>query len=605
MSVRPLPSTPEHPGAAPAKASPLRPLVFLAVGVVSLLAYQGVGRTYYLDFAVPQGSGMYSLLPEEMTHYGMFTVFGLIVAFSIAVAIGGTSVATALVSFWRALAGHGWVAAVALAIGVALACGAISRFVLDHAVTCDDEHAYRFIAQTLLSGSLVAPSPGTDLEFFREQFIVLTPTARYGKYPIGHPLLLAGAMALRAEAFVVPLVTGLVAAAVYAIGLRMFGPATAAVAAALFVVSPQVLLTGATLLSQPLCALCACGATLCLLYAQEARRKAGWFLGAGACLGYGILTRPLPGLLFAGLAAAYVALDRNASSSLRTRLAHLAALAFPLSITGALMMLVNVAQASDPLASGHAAMAGSGSVMALTLGTFPQRASSLVGSAIRANFWLFGWPLSLAFCVFARGPRVVLLWGVVGAELAYRLISPKVGVGGTGPIYLYEAVPALCLLTAHGLRQIVRRGTVPFLRDACQAAAAMLALGVVSLAMFLPPKLQDLRRMGEAQLAVHRLVARHGVRHALVFHETVVPYWTRLSWAYFPPTNSPSLDDDVLFIALQRQGGLAANAEFWRRRFPDRTAWYFGYLDGRPALVPLTDLAERATRDPVGLPPPP
>jgi hypothetical protein len=273
------------------------------------------------------------------------------------------------------------------------------------------------------------------------------------------------------------------------------------------------------------------------------------------------------------------------------------------------MILVNMVQAADPLVTGYGAVELSGdrpNLLALTLGTFAQRASSLAGSAIRANFWLFGWPLSLALCAFARGGRrVALLWGLVAAELAYRLISPKVGVGGTGPVYLYEAVPALCLLSADGMREVVRRGTVPFLRDASQAAATVLALGVVSLTMFLPPKLQDLRRMGEAQLAVDRLIARQGVGHALVFHQTVVPYWTRLSWAYFPRINSPSLDDDVLFMLLQRKDGLFANVEFWRRRFPDRTAWYFGYLEGRPALIPLTDLVERATRDPSLLSPPP
>jgi hypothetical protein len=122
--------------------------------------------------------------------------------------------------------------------------------------------------------------------------------------------------------------------------------------------------------------------------------------------------------------------------------------------------------------------------------------------------------------------------------------------------------------------------------------------------MVLPPKRVDLRRMGEAQRVVHRLIAQQGVRHALVFHRTVVPTWTRLSWAYFPRMNAPSLDDEVLFLSLQYKDGLAANVELWQRRFPDRTAWYFGYLDGRPTLMPLAQLVERATRDPGILAPP-
>src|SRR5436190_1464178 len=82
---------------------------------------------------------------------------------------------------------------------VAALCALIRTEVLRHAVVSDDEHAYQFIAQTLRRGALTAPSPGSDLAFFREQFVVLTPTARFGKYPIGHPLLLAAGQALGIE----------------------------------------------------------------------------------------------------------------------------------------------------------------------------------------------------------------------------------------------------------------------------------------------------------------------------------------------------------------------------------------------------------------------
>jgi hypothetical protein len=444
MSVQPVSPPPER-RLAPDPPGAFRQLLLLGVAVLSLLAYDQVGRTYYRDFAVPQGVGMYSLLPEELAHYGMFMAFGLLVAWPLATLLGGSSLARTLSSRFYAVARRGWPGALTVALGATFACWAIAHFVLAHAATCDDEHTYRFIAQTLRTGSLVAPSPGTDLAFFREQFVVLTPAARYGKYPIGHPLLLAAAMALHAEALLVPAITGLIALAVYGVGLRLFGRGIAAAATVLFAVSPQVLLTGATLVSQPLAALCACGAVLCILGAEAGQPKLGWLCGAGACLGYGVMTRPLPGLLFAALALAYVVLDRSAAVGLRARLARAAALSLPLAVAAAAMLLVNVAQAADPLVTGYGAIQPSAEgpgVAALTLGAPGQRAMSLVGSAIRANFWLFGWPLSLGLCLFARGGRrVALLWGIVAAELCYRLISPKVGVGGTGPIYLYEAVP--------------------------------------------------------------------------------------------------------------------------------------------------------------------
>ena len=52
--------------------------------------------------------------------------------------------------------------------------------------------------------------------------------------------------------------------------------------------------------------------------------------------------------------------------------------------------------------------------------------------------------------------------------------------------------------------------------------------------------------------------------------------------------------DDVLFVLLQRANGLEENVAFWKRRYPDRSAWYFGYFDGGPMLVPLERLVHGA-----------
>src|SRR4029077_95908 len=111
-----------------------------------------------------------------------------------------------------------------------LASWGVSRFVLGHAVITDDEHVYRFIAQTLRTGSFVAPSPKEDLVFFQEQFVVLDESVRYGKYPIGHPLLLALGQAVGAEGFVLPAITALLALALARLGRTLFGAEPTALA---------------------------------------------------------------------------------------------------------------------------------------------------------------------------------------------------------------------------------------------------------------------------------------------------------------------------------------------------------------------------------------
>ena len=239
---------------------------------------------------------------------------------------------------------------------------------------------------------------------------------------------------------------------------------------------------------------------------------------------------------------------------------------------------------------------GPAAILVTTSATFAMRAMSLAGSLIRLNFWLLGWPVSILLCLLAGRTRTTgLLWGMVAASLVYRVVTPKVGVGGTGPIYFFEVVPLLCVLTADGALRLAR-GFPRQMLSAGSLAALLLASTIVSVTLFLPSRLADLRRMGAAQNLVTDMIRERGIGHALVFHEGIVPWWMRQSWAYYPRINSPALDDDVLFVLLQRSAGLQENVEFWKRRYPDRGAWYFGYSEGGPMLVPLESVVRGVAR---------
>jgi hypothetical protein len=114
------------------------------------------------------------------------------------------------------------------------------------------------------------------------------------------------------------------------------------------------------------------------------------------------------------------------------------------------------------------------------------------------------------------------------------------------------------------------------------------------MALFLPFKLADVSRSAYWQQEVFRQIRRKGVHHALVFHRTIVPAW--LSWAYFPPPNSPRLDDDVLFVFM-RYGAdhVPEMLDLWQRHYPDREAWVFGWdKDKGPFLMPLRQFVSSA-----------
>jgi hypothetical protein len=582
---------------APTRSRLPRRVAGLGLALLSISAYYAAGAQFYDGFWLPQGYGSFHLLTKELAHGALFVLFGLAAVAGLALAGAGARDGRVARLLSRAGDGRGAVAvALAAALIVFAATLAIGRFVTGHAAVLDDEHVYRFIAETLRTGSLTAPSPGSDLDFFREQYVVLTESVRYGKYPIGHPLLLAAGGLVGAEALVVPAVTAAIAVLLFALGERIVGRAAAALGVALFALSPQVLLTGATALSQPASALCLVAGLACLVAAEDSARPARWLLATAAVFGYGVLVRPLPGALFALVAAAWVAV-RHRPQGGRALWRRALAFAAPLALGAALFLAANRVQSGSALVSGYEASDASGRGLAglFVPGNLGLYAMSLGGHLLRSNLWLFGWPLSLAFCAFARrSPRTALLWGMIGAAWVYRLLAPKTGVAATGPIYLFETVPLLCLLTADGIGRLIAAGRLgggPAL-SARRARALVGAATLVSLVMFLPVHLANLKRMAGAQHVLPDLLAARGIHRALVFHDTVVPPALELSWAFFPRYNSPGLDDDVLFLRYQgpRQDA-TANLELWRRRYPDRSAWYFGYAGRRPRLMPLEKYA--------------
>jgi hypothetical protein len=456
---------------------------------------------------------------------------------------------------------------------------AVGTLVLRDTVVTDDEHAYRFIARTLRTGHLVAPSPGGDLEFYREQFVVVTPDRRYGKYPVGHPALLAVGQVLGAERLVVPLVSALAAWPVALLAWRLYGPREGVLAVVLFATSPQVLLTAGTLLSQPLSMLLAAAAAACLVRVDSPRGLA-W---AGILLGLALHVRPLPGALFVAAAGLWLAVARRPSFM------GWASFVLPVAAAAAGLLAVNLAQTGGALSSGyqevHQTGSGLGGFAGLLGGSAAVIVFSLLAALLRLLAWLTGWPFAVALGAAAPPvPGRGLLVAFVLAELAYRVVSPKAGVGLTGPVYMLEAVPFLCVLAAAGLLGLAGR----IAGDASRGAAVLVLAGLgVHASMFLPAQLPTLARSAAAHRVLPRLLAEKGVGRAVVFHNGAVPLLGGLSWAYYPPFNGPRLDDDLLYLRLADPSWLPAAHELWRQRYADRPAYWFTWDARGPRLVPF------------------
>lgn len=581
----------------------------LGIGAFAVAAFGAAGREYYADFRIPQGYGMNQLVPEELSFILLFSAFGLLAAVALAAALELTGFADAARRGLRRMSRAPRATIVTVSLLVLVACGMLAHFVLGHAVVTDDEHVYRFTAQVLRTGALVAPVPGPprDAPFFTEQFVVMTEDGRYGKYTLGHPLVLALAQALGVEVWSGPLLTALLAWPLASLARRLLGASGMVLTLVLFALSPHVLFTGATYLSQPTSALCLLGGLAFLVAAGE-RPGSASLVAAGLCFGFGLTVRPLPGALFAAVAASSVLLAARRSAGWGPALARTAAFALPAALGVVVVLGQNTLQAGSPLSTGHQVAYGleggsSGLLTMLRSHTLASTGMSVVSAVLRLNVWMFGWPLSLVLCPWARrrGPWG-LIWAMVAAGLVYRLIAPKAGVGITGPQYLFEEVPLLCLLSADGALRLAERAYTwgAWSLDATRLTGAMIAATAVSAAMFVPYRVGDLGRAGRAQNTIWRMVRERGLTQALVFHEGVVPPSSGRSWAYFPRCNSPRLDDDVLFVRLQAPGGdLRANVEFWRRRFPTRSAWVFGWdREKGPVLTDLQSFVAGGPRAP-------
>jgi len=473
------------------------------------------------------------------------------------------------------------------------------RFILLQSPIADDESTYAFIAQTLLQGRVVNPLP-PEPEFFHNQFVILDAVGWYGKYPIGHPALLALGEAVRLRFLVVPLVTCATLLLTWAVGRRLFGSQQAKLGLCMLVLSPHFVLTGATQLSQPSCGMFMMLGLWGMLKLSEGSRLR-WALMAGAAWGAAVLVRPFPGVLFllgAALSFLWGMLSKGGpcaglgATQRRQRwvgLAQLAVAAAPVLMCAAVLIWVNRQQTGSGLQSGYQVAHGTLGFLSNKNG---QIALSVAGALVRQNFWLFGWPLSLMFVFFARGRiSLRLFWILIAAEYAYRVLVPKTVVGTTGPIYVTEIVPLLALATASGLVQVKRwleRAHV--LRAKQWVVAGALSAIVVSLVTFIPVQLSNIRRCGQAWQVPYTMLKSKGVKRALVFATEMTSPYKMSSWAYYPPNPSPTLDDDIIFVRPPSGGDVVRRAlEFQRRHFPDRSPWIF-YYDKRhkPVLAPAT-----------------
>lgn len=455
-------------------------------------------------------------------------------------------------------------ALVTICIALAAAQAFCAAFIFNGQPIYDDIRLYTYQAGIIRHGSLIAPVP-VGFECLEDRGTFLVGDGRTTMITFGHPLLLAVGMML-GSAYVLPiLLMSLTPIFVFLIGRKQFGERVGLLAAALLLVSPAFLFTGATLMNHGTMFFC-----LTLFMWAYLKSKPGaqmlFPIIAGLALGYGFAIRPQSAVAF-GVPFAIWSLaklmGRDWRRELTPALAMLAAFAVPFAcllvqnhiITGDWLQLPQAAVRSQ-----NGSHYGFGEIGGRYQHTSLLAAVHLLINGVRMNSSLFGWPVSLLFVLLfvARGRFVVadrIHGAIVAGFVVVYACYPGPGVEEIGARYYFPLLLPLALWTARGMidlhewftRQSFKRLRGGFVVPAFVGLSVMFA----GLTFYAESALHYMSLTEKIALPF-RTVERAGIRNAIVSIDRM----PLAGWVFTVPYNSADLSDDVIYVRSGRPGAI-------------------------------------------------
>ncbi len=357
-------------------------------------------------------------------------------------------------------------AAILLSLAAVLAAYWVGARVFEHIPHLEDEFAYVWQAQAIAGGRATLPTPPHENSFLIP-FVVDANGQRFGKYPLGWPVLLGIGERLGAPGLVNPLLAGLGIWLTYLLGKRLFNPGIGLLAAALTLTSPFFLMNSGVLLSHPMGLVLSAAFALAWLESfggdpdvQPAQSRLA--LVAAACaLGGLAISRPLTAI---GVAAPFIiqgiVLFLRESGRVRRRLVIFIGI---VAAIGSLQFLWQYAASGDPFLNLYTLWweydrVGFGPGFGrydhnLDLALFNTRFSLWSGRSDLFGWGRFSWiflPFGL-WAVLKRRAWDSLLVSSVFFSLILTYMFYWVGAWLFGPRYYYEGFYSVTLLSAVGL----------------------------------------------------------------------------------------------------------------------------------------------------------
>jgi len=470
----------------------------------------------------------------------------------------------------------------------------VTEFVFENIPHIEDEVAYVWQAQAIGKGYLTLPSPPQP-ENFLVPFVVDYNGQRFGKYPLGWPVLLAIGIRLGIRQLVNPLLAGLGVWLTYRLGKKVFSETVGLLGAGLTLTSPFFLINSGTLLSHPFGLVLSASFALAWLDVfsnKEQNNRILPLLVAGMSMGVLALTRPLTAVAVAlpfSLHGIYLLIRGDWQTRRQVVIIGLIS-----ALVASLFFLWQYAVTGNPLTSPYTLWwpydkIGFGPGYGVT-----ENGHSLRLARINTKFslwvgWrdLFGWPgFSWIFLPF--GLAVVLLkrnWkGMLVSSVYLSLVivylAYWVGAWLFGPRYYYEGLYSLTLLSGAGIAWLAGWPIQPdqkwpsyngWKRLRPLITTALVALLVaMNLIFYTPLRLNmmfGLHGMQRADLQPFQSEEAQSLTPALVIVHPDI--W--MDYAVFLELSDPFLDSPFIFVHYRGLNADAALAE----EFPERHIYHY------------------------------
>ena len=450
------------------------------------------------------------------------------------------------------------------------------RFLFYETELTDDENTYDFQAKTLLAGRLVNPPPPV-LNNFNDVFLINDGLHWVGKYTLGHPLVVAFGMIFGNRYIGTIALSLLTLLLIYGIAKELYHDRRVSLLAlCLGTVSPFFFMVSSSLLSHTTTAFFLALFMYLFLYLRCTEKPGLKFLLsllAGLSLGYAFNSRQMTAF---GFAIPFIVIGAYDCWKMRSRALASGMLcgAGFLLIFGLTLWYNNMVTGNpqqfpftyyDPSetfgfgAHGHTPLFG---------------LRNLIVDSFRLNAALFGFPLSLIFVFFMLfikkdfGDRLAfgIIAGICGVYFLY--FSP--GVFDLGPVYFYEMLIPLLILSARGI-YILHDTLKGRFANSENVVPIFLMLSIfAALGSYVPEKIIHISRLTKAVREPYELVQSSGIHRAVVMIERL----PNKGWVFGYRSPSPNFTDDIVYCIFADPASNKAMMKY----FQDRDFYLLHYI---------------------------